>query len=225
MSVAVALPTKKKWVLIIGVLGLLLVATAGVLLFLLTEPVEIPFTQEPNKVEAHEANRKLKLLAEAHAAKRKGFVRLTEVEINSLLDGRHPLPWQNSSAKPAVPAGASELLRSAVHLSASNITLITWHHAPLLTFEFPFVWQRSFEVRHQLDGVAFTLEEMRLGRIGIPRQFWPRVNALLGEGDQNLAGGQAWLASLPRVMLARNEITHAPEIRLYSVLPDDKVKP
>src|ERR1051325_1785827 len=72
----------------IVIIALLLVASACVLAHLLTSEIEIAFTQDPNKVEAHEANRKLQLFSEAREAKRRGFIRLSEVEINSFLDGR-----------------------------------------------------------------------------------------------------------------------------------------
>jgi len=209
--------TKKFFFALICLL-LLAVLAAGLLLYRLTEPVPVHLGQEPNPVEASEAWRKLKLLNEALAAKRRGFVRLTEVEINSFIEDRY-----NNSASRTAPGNdpkAARRLKVNVLLTQTNLTVATWHVAPLLGLELPFVWQRTVVPEKIGERWGFPIREMQLGSVKLAPRFWPHAIQLLGAADADFQERAAWLRALPGVSIARNERSRAAELRLYSYDPD-----
>jgi hypothetical protein len=199
--------------LVVAVLAALIYAA-----YSLTRPFHHTFAQDPNTVEALEATRKLKLLNEAQAARRQGFVRLSEVEINSFIDGRY------NSGNHSRTNDLVKLVKSGVILGEKNVTFVTWHQAPILGLNLPFVWQRTVSPVHSTNGWTFTLHSMRVGQMEIPAKHWDRVNGFLGRGDSLFEDRQEWLQSLPFVTLARNDQSKAPEIRLYSYLPKEKAR-
>jgi hypothetical protein len=200
---------------VVLVLLAVLVISLGAVAYLATRPVEIEFAQDPNPLELSEANRKIKLLNEAREAKKKGFVRLSEVEINSFMEAR----FHGSNDAPASPSVA--LVKSAVLLHQTNLTLVTWHRLALFGgFSVPFVWQRTVAPVREGGTVKFEIGEMRLGRINLPLQAWPQVSEFFGRTDAIYEDRRNWLASLPKVALMKNEISFAPELRLFSYDPD-----
>lgn len=201
-----------------GLLTIGLACTAGFAVYALTRPLEVDFAQDPNAVEAHEADRKLKLFNEAQASRRQGFVRLSEVEINSFLDGRY------NSAKNSRTNDPVKLVKSGVLLGASDITFVTWHQAPLLGFKFPFVWQRVISPVKETNGWTFNLHSMQVGNVNVPPQHWARVNDFFGGNDSLFEDRKVWLRNLPLVTMAHNEQSKSPEIRLYTYLPKEKAK-
>lgn len=207
---------KKKIFFGFGFIVVLTVGAVGALGYYLTRPLEVEFAQDPNTVEAQEANRKLKLLTEAQSTRKQGFVRFSEVEINSFLDGKY-----HGSA---TGEGPLELVKAGVLLGEEQVTFITWHRAPVVGFELPFVWQRVVRPTKTKEGWSFTLESMRIGALNIPEGHWPRVEQYFGTTDMLFAERMEWLKSLPMVMLAYNEDSKLPEVRLYTYLPEEKSK-
>jgi hypothetical protein len=61
---------------------------------------------------------------------------------------------------------------------------------------------------------------MRLGRVEVPHGLWGSVRAILGKSDECLKGREDWLSRLPAITLARNELSQAPELRLYTYVPE-----
>lgn len=200
-------------VLVVAVVG-----TVGSLLYLLTRPLDIDFAQDPNAVEAFEANRKLKLFNEAQTERRQGFIRLSEVEINSFLDGRYNTGKNKQTNSPV------KLVKSGVFLDKKSLTFVTWHRAPVLGFELPFVWQRIMTPSNDTNGWDFELRTMRVGHLDIPPEYWDRVQKILGGTDTLFDERKMWLRDLPFVSLAQNEQSKAPEFRLYTYVPNEKGK-
>lgn len=199
-------------------LAVAVIGAVGTLTYLLTRPLDVEFAQDPNAVEAFEANRKLKLLNEAQTERRQGFIRLSEVEINSFLEGRYNTgkhPQTNSTVR---------LVKSGVLLDDRRITFVTWHKAPLLGFELPFVWQRVVAPSSSTNGWDFRLRSMRVGHLDIPSEYWAHIQRLLGSSDSLFEERKTWLSNLPFVSLAQNEQSKAPEFRLYTYLPAEKSK-
>jgi hypothetical protein len=209
---------KKKILLAFGLLIVLVIGVAGYGVFTLTRPLPFDFSQNPNAVEAHEADRKLKLLNEAQADRRQGFIRLSEVEINSLLESRY------NSGKNSRTNDPVKLVKSGVLLEASHITFITWHNAPVLGVNLPLVWQRVLTPSKQTNGWNFALHSMRVGNLEIPPQYWKQVEQVLGGNDSVFADRKDWLRKLPLVSVAHNEENKAAEIRLYTYLPKEKTQ-
>ncbi|HTG45057.1 MAG TPA: hypothetical protein VK633_11055 [Verrucomicrobiae bacterium] len=213
-------PTKNKILLAGAVIALAAVAAVGALTYALSGDPEIEFGQNPNSVEAHEANRKLKLFNEAHAAKRQGFVRFSEIEINSFLDSRYRSSTNNVRTNSPV-----RVVKAGVLLNSTNLNFITWLKAPVFGITLPFVWQRTVSPHKETNGWTFAVQDMRLGTVRIPENLWERVEHFLGGSDGTFQERMTWLSNLPTVSLARNELNHAPEIRLYTYVPPNKSLP
>jgi hypothetical protein len=207
---------KKKIFFGFAFLAVLTLGAAGALGFYLTRPLDVDFAQDPNTVEAQEADRKLKLLTEAQSARKQGFVRFSEVEINSFLDGK----YRSGSST----GGPLELVKAGVLLDEGRFSFVTWHRAQVFGLELPFVWQRVVRPSREADGWSFTLESMRIGALNIPEGHWPRVEKFFGATDTIFEERMAWLKSLPLVTLAHNEESKLPEVRLYTYLPEEKSK-
>jgi hypothetical protein len=209
----VAYPAKKKVLWAAGIFAILAVLAFGGLLLLLTSGIEVQLAQDPNSVEEHEANRKLNLLNDAQANKRRGFVRLSEVEINSFLEGR----YNGRSYRTNSPV---QLVKSCVQLNPPHLVFTTWHTRPVLGLNLPFVWQRTLVPVKKSGSWCFSTRQMRVGRVEIPERFWPEVERFLGECDRTFEERTVWLAHLPAISLTRNELSQAPELRLYTYLPE-----
>src|SRR4051812_21038290 len=98
-----------------------------------TRPVDFDWPQDPNQVELQEADRKLQLFNEAQENKKKGFVRLSEVEINSFLQNRHKMVTGNNTNS------SIELERTAVLLNGNTIDVVTYFQKPVFGYRLSFV--------------------------------------------------------------------------------------
>jgi hypothetical protein len=209
---------KKKLLWGTGTIVAVVLGTVGTALYMVTRPLEADFAQEPNAVEAHEDNRKLKLLNDAQTTQKRGFVRLSEVEINSFLEGRYNAGREAQTNSPV------KLVKSGVLLAPDRVTFVTWHQAPVFGMNLPIVWQRVVSPTQTTNGWTFSMDSMRVGQLEIPAQYWSRVAAILGSGDALFEDRKAWLKSLPLVTLAHNEVSKSPEFRLYTYVPTEKAK-
>lgn len=203
------------FVLILGMIGV----SVGALLYMLTRQVEIEFAQDPNPLEAHEASRKLNLLNEAREANRRGFVRLSEVEINSFLETRYKAEKNSRTNMPV------QVVKTGVLLHQTNLTFVTWLKVPLFGRGLPFVWQRTVTPVRQEEKWVFQTDGMRLGRVEIPKALWARCTARLGLSDSMFEERRVWLGNLPKIALMKNEMSTAMEMRLYSYDPAEKAAP
>lgn len=204
----------KKIFVALGVTTLLAVGAVGALGYFLTRPLPVAFAERPNAVEAQEADRKLKMLTEAQSERKQGFVRFTEVEINSFLDGK----YQSGNASNA----PIRLTKAGVLLNEDQITVITWHEAPVYGFNLPFVWQRVIAPVKKKEGWSFDVRSMSVGQVRIPNTQWHRVEQYLGATDTIFQERRDWLKTLPMVTLAKNEESESPEVRLYTYVPREK---
>jgi hypothetical protein len=107
-----------------------------------------------------------------------------------------------------------------VLLHQTNLTFVVWIQAPpILGISLPFVWQRTVTPMKEAEKWTFRTETMRIGRVEIPKILWPKVNSTLGLNDDIFAERQSWLAGVPNIALMNNELSTAPELRLYSYQP------
>lgn len=208
----------KKFFVLGSLLAIAVVAAAGSLVYMATRGVEVDWQQDPNKVELHEANRKMKLFDEAQSSKRKGFIRLSEVEINSFMENRFKMVSGSS-------AGSSmELHKSAVLLTGTNIHFVAWLEKPIFGYRIPLVWQRAITPIKETNGWTFSVDQMKIGQLEIPKRLWPQVEELIGPIDTAFEEKKDWLAQVPSIALTHNELSHSPEVRLYTYAPDKKYK-
>ncbi len=206
------MPTKNKILLSFGMMILMLGVAAGIFSYALLSDVEVNIAQNPNASDSLEAGRKLKLFGEAVAAKKQGFIRLSEAEINAFLHNRYK-SQKNRTNSPV------QLVKAGVLLHQTDLTFITWQKLSLFGMEIPVVWQRLVSPQRTSDGWRLSLDEMRIGKITIPGDYWADVSRFLGGSDSAFEERKVWIANVPTVMLSHNEITRAPELRLYTYIP------
>ena len=54
--------------------------------------------------------------------------------------------------------------------------------------------------------------------------LWPKVEAGLGAGDEIFAPGLNWLKTIPAIKIQTNDVNNAPELRLYTYMPNESAK-
>lgn len=204
---------------IVTFLGLLVIFF-GAIVYLSTRPVDVELAQDPNPLEAHFAQGKLDLLKEACENKKKGFIRLSEVEINSILETKYNDPKNIRTNLPVA------LVKTAVLLHQTNLTFVSWHKASLVGgLSVSFVWQRTVSPVPERGGTSIRMDAMRLGRINVPKEVWPKIEQFFGKTDVVFADRRDWIASLPKVAVTKNELSLAPELRFFSYDPDEAPAP
>ncbi|MGN6387863.1 MAG: hypothetical protein ACTHMT_16660 [Verrucomicrobiota bacterium] len=211
-----ALPRLKKFLLLSTLLAAAVIASAGSVVYMATRTVEVDWQQDPNKVELHEANRKIRLFEDAFNSKRKGFIRLSEVEINSFMENTFKVVSGAS-------AGTSmELHKSAVLLTGTNIHFVAWLEKPIFGYRIPVVWQRAITPVKDEKGWSFSVQQMKIGQLEIPRRIWPEIEKWIGPIDAVFEEKKDWLAQVPKIALTKNELSNSPEVRLYTFVPENK---
>jgi hypothetical protein len=208
-----AVQTKNKIAFMLAMLILTVVGGACFFVYTLLGDIEVNIAQNPNSFETQEANRKLKAFNEAQAANKPGFVRLSEPEINGFLQSRYGKADKSRTNAPI------HLIKAGVLLHQNDLTFITWHRVSVFGVDFHVVWQRLVSPQRTAGGWRLSLDEMRVGKLTIPGNYWDDVNHLLGACDAAFQERKVWLANVPTMMISHNEITRAPEIRLYSYVP------
>jgi len=209
----VAVATKSKILLFFVTIFLTVAGAASILVYMLTSDIDVNIAHNPNSIETQEANRKLKVFNEALAGKKPGFIRLNQAEINGFLQSRYAKQDKNKANPPV------QLLKAGLLLRQTDLTFITWHKVTILGMDFPVVWQRVVSPQRTKDGWRLSLDEVRVGKISVPGEYWADVSHFLGSADKAFEERKVWLASVPTVMISQNEISRTPELRLYTYIP------
>ncbi len=212
-------PTSIKRKLILGLffLGVVLAAAlvAGAYLYTqLTVYAEPASVGAPSSVDALEAGRKLLQFEDSFKSNRRGFVRLNESEINSLLNQRYFR--ENKKASAAAPATASLLSNARVRLKDDNITWFSWVRRNYMGRTLDLIWQRTVQLKRTGDHWTFEVISMRVGRQTIPKAYWETVQNWMGGVDERLIDPYQWLTHLPTIEIKPGEISQAPELLLYN---------
>jgi hypothetical protein len=211
-------PRTKRILLVFGLFLAVVVVGAGVLAFMVSR--DVPFDWEnPNFVEASEARRKLKLYDNSVEAGSRGFVRLSQVEINSYL-----MSMINPTNKPVAAAediaGPVKLQRAALNLTSSNMVLHTWGEARKFGLPLRFVVQRGLRINQR--GTApweISKEFMKIGELEVSKEYWPKFESYLEALDKPLLEQFKWTTNIQAILVAKNEVSQRPEFRLYTYKP------
>jgi hypothetical protein len=199
----------------------ILVLVAGYWYMQFTAEVGSTSLESPNIFDAQEADRKLKLFEGAQRDAKKGFIRLTEIELNSYLR-EHYLGGFKKGAAPGPESGQRGLLDCRLDLTRNGMVWHCWLHKPLWKHTARLYWERTFGLARAGDQWTFALRSMRVGDVDVPRRFWPQVQGFLGGVDEVFVKQSNWVAQLPAVELRPNEFSQSPELRLYTY-PDPSV--
>ncbi len=206
-------PLLKKILLALTVaIGAILLA-GGYYFYQVTRDVDTDWADAPNSVDALEARRKLRLFQEAQKVSRRGFIRLSEVELNSYLEKNYSA--DSASAQTNAPA-RNGLRQSLVALNVPEVTFYCWVRKKMIGFSVDFVWQRTVRLERTADHWVFPVQSMQVGKLEIQPRCWPFVNRFLGGADQAFSKQFDWLAHLPGLEIAENELSRRPELRLYT---------
>jgi hypothetical protein len=206
----------KKALIGAGVLLALLVLAGAVLVFALTREIDPEWTHAPTKAELPEANRKLRLFTKARTDGTKGYIRLSEVEINSLLEDQLATSRTNS------PGFPEDLLHAGVSLTRTNISWYYWEKKRLAGLPLPFSWQRVTSPTKSASGWDFPVAQMYVGAVKLPVRCWQWADWFLGSPDGLFEERKSWLAHLPWMELTAGESTEATELKLYTYVPTKK---
>jgi hypothetical protein len=194
-----------------GTVGLL---ALGYSYFAITAEVDLSSFTKPNELDAKEAGRKLKLYQDALAISRRGFIRLSEIEINSYLH-QHYFAEDKSKATNA-PEASPHLLAGRVELSNGGLVWYCWVRKNWFGRPFDLFWERVFELNQAQDRWSFQPRAMRLGRLEMPSGAWTLVQRQLGAVDHIFTNQVEWLARLPTLEIKTNEASIKPEFRLFT---------
>lgn len=208
-----ALSRTKVAVSLLLAISLIALLGAGWLCLELTAEPALEFTQDPNAVEAYHARRKLQLLESALEHNRRGYIRLSEAEVNSFL--------REAYHTNRVETNGVSILDSAILLREDGFSFITWLERPFFGRTVPFVWRREIALSPPSGPPAFEVNSMHLGNIEIPSRWWPKVRELLGGADALFDSRRAWVQNLPALAISKNDLSNLPEFRLYTYVPQD----
>lgn len=205
----------KRTLVALLLLGGVLVIVLGYWYTKLTADIAPSGIQKPDSLDAKEADRKLGIFEQAMQAARPGFIRLSEVEINSYVAAHYFTDPQGKPA-PAATASGTQLLRCLADLTKRDLVWHSWVVKDFHGVRLPMVWTRSFRLLCGRGQWVFDTTSMSLGDVDIPRRYWPQIERWLGDADQVFTTKSNWVRVLPALELHPHEITQTPELRLYT---------
>ncbi|MBU6400245.1 MAG: hypothetical protein KGS61_07985 [Verrucomicrobia bacterium] len=197
-----------------GVLLSLALVIAAYGYYQLSAGVDPPGLEAPNILDARESSRKIKLLDQALSASKHGFIRLSEVEINSYLHAHYPDPRTATNAPP--DRDSCRLVKCCVDLVTGAVVFYSWVDLTWHGHTWTLCWQRAVQPRPQGDGWTFSLTAMHVGNLPIPPRFWGNVSEIFAGADAVFTRQYTWLTRLPAVVIQPSELDQAPELRLYT---------
>jgi hypothetical protein len=165
---------------------------------------------EANMLDAKEASRKLKLLETALASGQSGFIRLSKVEINSLIDEKLRGPSTNT------PSQVPSLLRCRVDFNPASVRVLCWTRTKFLGRGMTVVWERSGNVVRDGDRWVFNPTSMKLGDQPVAQRYWPWVVSRFGSIDEGLIDQCKWLGRVPAMQFTENERSQQAELRFFT---------
>jgi hypothetical protein len=178
----------------------------------LTAPVNAKAFQRPTLWDLDEAMRKKKLFDEAKAASKRGFIRLSESEINAYLQGQEAELWPENGLE----RGGVQLVRARLALGEKTATWYCWVRRQWLGKPVEFAWQRTAAVQWTNGTYHLELQSMRIGRVEIPQRFWDRVQEHLQPIDEESETYHQWLQQVPAFHISRNQMNQHKELRFYT---------
>lgn len=207
----------KRVVFSLAFLFIIILGTIFYLAYMVSRDVAFDW-EHPNVIEAGSARTKLKQYDNALARGDRGYVRLTQIEINSYLNGlRTNFSTNKIEMTGRIPI---HLQRVGVNLGKTNFVLYSWGHAKMFGLSLPFVLQRGFGIRQEgTNQWEFPVEFVRVGDLEIPEEFWPRMEAMVHDADAPLLAEMAWTTNIQAMLVTKNDLSERPEFRLYTYKP------
>lgn len=198
----------KRIGLAVGLLFTALLVGAGVGGYMLSRDVSFDF--HPDVMEANRFRSKLRTYEKARTNDHKGFVRFSQLEINSYI---------SRTLTNVHETNGMLLRRLALELGSTNLTLYSWGEYQIL-LPLRFVVQREFRI--QQDGTndwEMPLASLKIGEVEVPENWWPRVTKFLEPLDAPVKERYGWGTNIPAILVRKNELSSKPELRFYTYKP------
>ena len=174
--------------------------------------------EKGNSLDTYEARRKMKIITDSLKSTRKGFVSLSEKEINAFLEATYSAPPPKTNGP---PEKSGMLLRKcSVDLTPTNIVFYCWASDDFFGRRFPLAWQRTASVKYEVDHWSFEVQKMKVGKITIPSAFWPTISGFFHAVDQTFANLAPSLTKIPAVELAADKEKGGTQFILYNYIPE-----
>ena len=183
-----------------------------------TASVSISDTPAMKVEDSTEITRKLTLFEEALRTGRKGFVHLSQGEINAYVEQFLAKELPNAATNSTSPY---QLLKARAFLTAEGFVWVSWIRATWKKWSREVVWQRAFDLVWATNQWDLRLRSMYVGQMRIPERYWTHANRYLGETDKLFTERTKWFTSLPAVQIWTNDFLKL-ELKLYNY-PDTNV--
>jgi hypothetical protein len=199
--------------LAVGLLALVLLVGVLVSAYMISRDPGSDFLEHPNPVEANHFRNKLGRYENALTNGQNGFVRFSQLEINSYI--RQTLTNNADTNTPGM-----HLRRVGVGLNSTNLTLYSWGEYRAFNLPLRFVVQRGFRIQQEgANQWEMPMEWMKVGEVEVPKRFWDSVGAELAPLDEPVKEAFAWRTNIQAMLVRKNELSQRPELRLYTYKP------
>lgn len=212
----------KRVLLVASLLLLALILAAGYIAVQALGKVDSVKVAGPNSVESEDANRKMRRFEGSLKSGQPGYIRLSETELNALLENRFSPGLKAGQAEP--PADGPQLMRALAGLGEEEMTWHYWVRVPWAGREFRFVLRHKVRLGRENEQWKFETLAMHLGRLAIPQRYWSKIEPPSGSGQNELSKPYQWLLNLPALDLATNEFNRMPELVLYNYPAPEVIK-
>jgi hypothetical protein len=206
---------------VLAVVIALCLLVAGYLYLQLTAAVQVLDSPAIKLTETSEVKRKLTLFEEGRKIGRKGFIHLSQGEINAYLE--EYLGEKASKADTNAPVGRCQLLKTRVFLTPDGFIWACWIQTTWKKWSRPVVWQRVFDLVREANRWDVRLKSMYVGRMEIPAKYWSSAERFLGEVDSGFSEKYQWLSQLPAMEIKTN-MSLKLELKLYNYSDSNVLK-
>jgi hypothetical protein len=202
----------KRCFLALALLFAVVIVAVLVLAYMVSRDVAFDW-QNPNVVEATHFKEKLSRYENAMSNGQHGFVRFSQLEINSYI--RHSMTNGTDTNAPGL-----HLTRLAVELKDTNLMVLSWGEYRVLNMPLKFVVQRSFSIQQEgANSWELPMQTFKVGEVEVPRNCWDSVSSFLEPMDQPAKESFAWRTNIQALLVTRNNLSQRPELRLYTYKP------
>jgi hypothetical protein len=201
----------KRISLVFGLLFGALLVWALVGAYMISRDVPFDF-ERPDVNEANSFRSKLRRYEAAKTNNQNGFVRFSQLEINSYIS-RTMTNIVETNSSPL------HLRRVAVALGATNLTLYSWgEYRKVLPLK--FVVQREFRIQQEGTNLwEMPLVSFKVGEVEVPEKYWTRMSEFFEPLDNPVKERYGWATNVPAILVRKNEVSSKPELRLYNYKP------
>ncbi len=209
---ATAPGSRKKVLIVLGSIALLVLGGVGFVGYQATRPIDPGWIEKVNATSLSEAHRKIRLVTEAQRTAKRGFVGLSELEVNSYLTEITQEALKNTKTN---TTGAPTLRKSYLEIAFDGLTWDVSLQKKIYGQSLDLFWDRTVQIQPGAK-VEFTPIRMRLGKITVPKMLWPHIEKAFGEVDNVYRSQFDLVSKLPSIAITTNATSKKPELKLYS---------